>query len=301
MTSRAAITVAMVLLMAVACGDSTHALVQPGAIALGPDGQLAVADAVEGHVVLIDAAGRSVVRGKGDGGYWEATALAWDSGGSLVALARRYSADVGDKTWDLVRFEGGGTVERWPLEEHEPGLLDWSMGLAIATDGTVYTSGLGGGAVVHFQADGRYLEHWSATVAGGPLASPSEVVAADGSLWVVEHFGHRVRQLDLGGRQLGAFGSEGSGEGQLRFPRALALCGGDWLAVADMGNFRVLRFDLAGRFLDGFEPAPVASDVPVQLVDLAISADCKRLYLADGRGGRVLVTTPQGDVLEVLD
>ena len=37
--------------------------------------------------------------------------------------------------------------------------------------------------------------------------------------------------------------------------------------------------------------------VPKQLMDLAVSPDCERLYLVDSKGNRVLVTTVDGEVL----
>jgi hypothetical protein len=36
-------------------------------------------------------------------------------------------------------------------------------------------------------------------------------------------------------------------------------------------------------------------------MDLAVSPDCSRLYLVDSKGNRVLVTTPDGHVLQTLD
>lgn len=301
MRARTAVTAALGLGLAPACRGPGTELVRPSALALGPDGQLAVADAEHGHVVLIDEHGRSLRRGKGDGGYWEAAALAWDADSRLVALARRYSADVDRTTWDLVRFDGSAVSERLPLEVPEPALLDWSMGLALAADGSVFTTGLSGGAVVHFDAQGAYLGHWSEAGTLGAFQGPSALATTEDGLWVVEHFGHRVRRLAQGGHQRLAFGIEGRQEGRLRFPRALAVCGEHWVAVADMGNFRVQRFGVDGAYLDGFEPPAVAEDVPVQLVGLATSADCQRLYLADGRGGRVLVTTLSGELIEVIE
>ena len=85
--------------------------------------------------------------------------------------------------------------------------------------------------------------------------------------------------------------------GALSFPSAIAVCAGAWFAVADLGNHRVQRFDLDGRFLDAFAPDRAGADQPVQLLSLDVSPDCERLYLADSKGDRVLVTRPDGEVL----
>jgi hypothetical protein len=116
---------------------------------------------------------------------------------------------------------------------------------------------------------------------------------------VIEKSRHRVSRMTSGGAEERVL-LQDEGHGPPSFPTALAVCRDEWFAVADLGNHRVQRYTIDGRWLGGFVPEPAGPDQPVQLLDLALSADCGRLYLVDSKGDRVLVTDPEGEVLQVL-
>ncbi len=106
--------------------------------------------------------------------------------------------------------------------------------------------------------------------------------------------------MGLDGDEQERFGAEGTSPGQLRFPQAVASCPGRWVAVADLGNHQVVRFDWSGRHLGSFAPEPAGPKKPPQIVHIEVSADCGRMYVVDSKGSRVLVTTPEGEVLQTL-
>ena len=121
-------------------------------------------------------------------------------------------------------------------------------------------------------------------------------------MWIIEQFDNRIRHLDADGTQQLVFGAEGARPGELRFPKALDVCASEgWIAVADLGNYRLQRFDMSGVFIDGFEPPPRDDDSPVQLMDVELSADCSSMVLVDSKGDRVLLTEPDGTIFGVLD
>src|SRR3989442_502254 len=67
----------------------------------------------------------------------------------------------------------------------------------------------------------------------------------------------RVVEFPSAGRMLAAFGSAGSGRGQLNHPVALAVTPFGDVWVADQGNGRVVEFSAAGRYRVSFAvPAP---------------------------------------------
>ena len=92
-----------------------------------------------------------------------------------------------------------------------------------------------------------------------------------------------------------------AGHGPPRFPSAIAVCPDQWYAIADYGNHRVQRYGVDGAWLGEFAPDDAGPDRLGQLMDLAVSPTCDRLYLVDSKGDRVLVTTPDGQLLHVLD
>ena len=49
-----------------------------------------------------------------------------------------------------------------------------------------------------------------------------------------------------------------------------------------------------------FEPAPAGPKQPLQLLDVTVSPSCDRLYLVDSKGGRVLITTPEGKLIHTI-
>jgi sugar lactone lactonase YvrE/ABC-type Fe3+ transport system permease subunit len=89
------------------------------------------------------------------------------------------------------------------------------------------------------------------------------------------------------------FGGSGYGDGQFAYPRAIALDRErDWLYVVDKAG-RVQRFDYEGVFLAGWAMPKIDRGKPV---GLAVGPD-GLLYIADTHEQRVMVYTPQGELL----
>ncbi len=124
---------------------------------------------------------------------------------------------------------------------------------------------------------------------------PGALVAdSDGSLWLVDKNKSRILHLDASGKQLAAFGSAGSGAGQLDDPTDIAISSSGVLFVADPGNRWVQAFSREGVFLNVLrngksepfnKPAAIALDAQ------------DNLYVLDR--GRTTITTlsPRGEVL----
>ncbi|MEZ4236383.1 MAG: hypothetical protein R3F59_09520 [Myxococcota bacterium] len=214
-----------------------------------------------------------------------------------MANRRPASDDVGSD----IRFEPH-PVRRW--REAERITLD---GRTLQPNGWIdaVAPGRGGGWIVADSANGELVEvdregRRSGTYGGIPRpdAAPSALEPDGDDLWVLEQSRHRLTRLGRGGvRQPLAL--QDDGEGLPRFPSAAAVCRAQgWVAIADFGNHRVQRFALAdGAALGAFAPAEAGPDRPVQLMDLAVSPDCSKLYLVDSKGDRLLVTTPEGELL----
>ena len=111
--------------------------------------------------------------------------------------------------------------------------------------GTITT--FAGTGVAGFSGDGG-------PAAAAQLSDPRGVTVASGSLYISEYGGHRVRRVDLATGTITTFAGTGtqgfSGDGglataaQLNGPVAVALAPGS-LYIADYGNYRVRRVDLA--------------------------------------------------------
>lgn len=68
------------------------------------------------------------------------------------------------------------------------------------------------------------------------------------SYWEIHH----VKVFDGEGKFLFNIGSEGSGKGQLMYPRSLVVDAFDNLIVCDSGNKRLQMFTQDGTFLSSF-------------------------------------------------
>lgn len=293
----------LALLALLACDAPPAHLSRPNRVALGPDGEVYVSDFQHDRIVVFDAAGRFRAtfgrQGLGPDELWRVMALAVADDGSLVVANRRpESADHGAATRnELKRFRGGREVAVTPLDgrviERDGGL----DALAPGSGGTWLLADATRGALIQVDAAGNDVGRFGGVL---PVDLAPSALARDGdAYWVLEQRRHRLSRIGPGGTQA-ALTWDDEGHGPPRFPSAVALCPGAWLAVADLGNHRIQRYDLRGRWLGEFEPVPAHPDAPVQLLDLAVSPDCARLYLVDSKGDRVLVTDPDGAVLQTL-
>ena len=60
---------------------------------------------------------------------------------------------------------------------------------------------------------------------------------------------HRVQIFDVNGRSMFSIGTEGSEEGQFKFPRGVAVDDQGYMIIGDSGNNRVQIFNPDGTFL----------------------------------------------------
>jgi hypothetical protein len=145
--------------------------------------------------------------------------------------------------------------------------------------------------------------------ASGPIWA--SVADAHGRRFLTDEFNHRVVVEDGAGRAW-TFGQRGSGAGDLRFPRGLALISHRRLPdarvfIADTGNHRIqvfdgtgaLRFAFGGRGKsDGQFRAPadvvIASPALPREGDRAVGAALPLVVVADQWNSRLQVFTPEG-------
>jgi DNA-binding beta-propeller fold protein YncE len=125
------------------------------------------------------------------------------------------------------------------------------LGIAVAPDGTLFVGSKERQAVLAFDANGIPLR----AIGEGDLKMPNDLALdRDGLLYVADSSSDRIAVYTVGGELRRTFGARGSGDGQLRFPSAVAVAyraghpDGE-LFVADQGNGRISVFSLAGAYL----------------------------------------------------
>jgi len=291
-----------VLLLLLGCAETS--LSRPNAAVLA-DGLIHVSDFHNQRIVTFDEDGRFVStigrKGLSGDGLWEVWGLLADGADLHVLNTRPISHDNDDSIVEVKTFRDGRLVSIKQLIPEASSDLDWSDGFVKTAQGWMVAS-LSDDALLAFSADGALSHQITTPGSGQALHAPTGIHGEEDGIWVIEQFDNRIRHLAVDGTQRLVFGIEGAEPGELRFPKALDVCtAGGWMAVADLGNYRLQRFDLAGAFLDGFEPPPRDDDSPVQLMDVELSADCTSMALVDSKGDRVLLAEPDGTIFNSLD
>ena len=108
-----------------------------------------------------------------------------------------------------------------------------------------------------------------------------------GNLYVADTGNNRIVKLTPSGQQLGQFGSQGPGPGQVNQPTDVAVDAAGRMYVADTYNLRLQVLDPAGRYLREWP------------INGANTFDSPHIVL--GSGGQVLITDPEAHVVIAYD
>ena len=293
----------VLLLFGGACKKEIRELKRPNRVRLDPSGRLVVSDFHHQRLVVFDLDGQFIEavghQGTGDGELWQVFGMAVTRERTVVVNRRVKSLDDKDMTWEIKVFQSGKQVAVHPLKSQEEGT--WPQSIAPLPDGGYLLADRERHLISVLGPDFELRTEWRQPPGGEPFGDPDSLRVTEDHIWLVESYRHRVRRLGLDGRQQLLFGEEGRARGQLRFPSAVDACPGKWAVVADLGNYRVQRFDYDGGLMDTFEPPATSADKPVQLMDVVVGAGCERLYLADSKGNRILVTRPDGTPIRTID
>ncbi len=124
---------------------------------------------------------------------------------------------------------------------------------------------------------------------------PSDLaVAPNGDIYLVDGVNNRVIVVDGNGRWKFAFGAEGNGKGQFKFPLGIDISEDGKVFIADSRNHRIQVFDLKGNFLYMFSVRREPDEVPPDPVDVAVSGLRNYLYISDNENHRIKVYRRNG-------
>jgi len=207
---------------------------------------------------------------------------------AVDASGRVYVADTGNHRVQV--FDGEG---QW--------LQTWSGGdrafvepLAIAMDsrGDVLVLDSHTNWIQRFDAEGHYLGRL-----GGPSAGffRARELAVDGqdNVYVADTGFSHIIKYSPDGIQLKVLGARGSGEGKLTEPVGLAIDANGDIYVADVGNRRIQRLDVLGRYLGSWPIAPSESVNGTHLV----LGDDGLVYATEPARQRFVVFTKEGKMV----
>ncbi len=187
----------------------------------------------------------------------------------------------------ILKYRPDGTL----LAAFGEGLFNFPHGAAVDAQGNLWVTDARGGngkghQAIKFAPDGRVLMRLGkAGVSGsGPdtFDQPNDVlVAPNGDIFVADShrngLNNRIVRFSKDGTFLKAFGTKGSGNGQLSEPHTIAMDSRGRLFVGDRENNRIQIFEQDGTYLDQWHQFGRPSGIYIAKDDT--------MYVADSESG----------------
>ena len=186
---------------------------QPGAIAIGPDGLVYVADTWNQRVQVFTPEGE--YKREWSDKYYGPRGIAAAPSGAI------YLSDTGNHR--VRKFTPDGVEQTtWGGLGKDPGQFTEPVGIAVGKDGTVYVVDNGNARLQMFNADGKLLgsfpvEGWEQKV----FSEPHVTLAPDGTIWVSVPVPRVIRAYDRTGKLLREI--KGGDDLSLPFDRPMGL------------------------------------------------------------------------------
>jgi len=182
----------------------------------------------------------------------------------------------------------------------EPGQFFEPVGIGIGPQGEVYIADKGNQRLQVFSSEGHFLREIPLQDDGEAVDPVDVAVSADGEeLFVTANNSHRLLVFSSGGTLLRAWGGEGEGEGQFRYPATVALDSKGNVLVVDVLNQRVQKFDAAGNLLLTFGGLGGKPGTLFRPKGIAVDA-ADRSYVSDSFLGAIQVFDASGAFIHAL-
>jgi RHS repeat-associated protein len=332
-------------------GPATAAgLASPRGIALGPDGSLYIADLANHRIrrvgpdgIITTVAGTGSSGYSGDGGPATAARLNYPFGIALGPDGSLYIADTYNKRIRRVGPDGiittvAGTGVWGYSGDGGPATaagLASPRGIALGPDGSLYIADLANdrirrvgqdGIITTVAGKGGYGYYGASGYSGdgGPATAArlnypfGIALGPDGSLYIADHYNHRIRRVGQDGiiTTVAGTGSSGySGDGglataaQLYFPYGIAFGPDGSLYIADHGNHRIRRVGRKARSLVAGETmVPSADDSEYHVFNVSgrhlrtldsVTGAVRRAFTYDDQGYLVRLEDRDGNATRI--
>jgi tripartite motif-containing protein 71 len=278
----------------------------PEAVAVGPAGDIYVADQLSYTVQEFSAAGALENEwgsfGGGHGQFGPIGGIATDPAGNVYVV---------DSSHDRIQkfTPQGAFLASWGHRGSEAGQFNFGSsqdftkppggGIAV-TAAYVYVADSGNNRIERFNLEGHEPIAWGTKgSAPGEFSYPRGVAANAAEVLVSDDDNHRIEQFNPEGAYEASAGTQGTGPGGFGFPYGVALDAAGNVYVADDINHRVVKLDPQLGFLGawgGFGTKPGQLAFPRALA----SDPAGNTYVADTANDRIAVFDPNGNYLRSL-
>ncbi|HEX4435787.1 MAG TPA: hypothetical protein VH061_03225 [Solirubrobacteraceae bacterium] len=278
----------------------------PEAIAIGPGGDVFVADQLSYTVQEFSPAGTFENEwgsfGGGHGQFGPIGGLAVDAAGNVYVVDSSHNR--------IEKFSPAGAfLTAWGRRGSEVGQFNFGSsqdftkppGGGIAVNGSfVFVADSGNNRIERFNLNGGEPLAWGTKgSAPGQFSYPRGVAANESEVLVSDDDNHRIERFGLEGAFQAEDGTNGTGAGQFGFPYGVALDAGGNVYVADDINHRVVKLNPQLGFVGawgGFGSKPGQLAFPRALA----SDPAGNNYVADTANDRIEVFGPSGEYERTL-
>jgi uncharacterized protein (TIGR03663 family) len=266
-------------------GAGAGALLNPRGVAIGPNGDIYVADAGNHRIDIFDPHGR-FIRSFGSSGTGPGQ---FNPSQSPMAVAVASSGDIYVADW------WGHRIERFNAQGHF--LSAWGhfgttgpygfygpRAVAIGRYGRVYVADTGNKRIAVFSPNGHFLFSFGSGGTGnGQFNEPSSVaVAPNGDVYVTDMWNQRIQRFDANGRFLQLWNVAAWASQAYEEPYSAVTPNGT-LVVTDPQNQRLLEFSADGRPLGAVADNRMALPIGVAVESNGL------LVTSDAIGNRLVV------------
>ena len=245
-------------------------LKRPCGIAASPSGEVVVADSWNRRILVFNRHAKFVTQLEGSYDMTNPVGVDFDSEGNIV---------VSDSDNQMVNVidRSGMTLKTFGSD-----VLDCPWGVCVTTKGKIAVCDWGSASIKEFSQQGKLIKEFSSSFS----AKPYYIIHHNGKYFVTFDT-HCVEVFKNDGGFLYRVGEKGSGEGQLRDPRGMAIDGQENLVVCDSGNHRLHVFTPDGKaFTIGSRGKELGQfDKPQD----AVVASDGRLFVTDYSNNRVQI------------
>jgi DNA-binding beta-propeller fold protein YncE len=219
---------------------------EPTGIAVNPiNGNVVVSDEKNNRVQVFNEKGEFVrtfgSEGTGNGQFKEPRGVAVDSKGNV------WVTDTGNNRVEEFN-EKGEYVSQFGTKGTGNGQFTEPKGLALDSKGDIWVADSGNKRIEEFNEKSEYVRQFSTGT--NPIGV---TVDAKGNVWNDDEAETgAIEEHNEKGEFVQKFASRGSGNGQVEFPKRLAIDANGFLWVADAGNNRVDVFNEKGEYVTKF-------------------------------------------------
>ncbi|HVC32010.1 MAG TPA: flippase activity-associated protein Agl23 [Chloroflexota bacterium] len=278
-----------------ATGSGTVPFAEPKGIALGPNGDLYVADSQNNRIVEVNASGQFErawgTKGTGNGQFNEPWGIAVNAHGDV------YVAD----TWNhrVQMFDASGTFLRsWgstPVGQPStaPGQFYGPRAITIDASGNVYVTDTGNKRIEEFDSTGKYLTSIGAPGAGlGAFDEPVGIgVDRSGNIYVADTWNQRIEKFGPDLKPLLSWPVEGWDSQSVEGKPYLAVDGAGNVYVTDPENNKVIVFNSNGQLLADW--GTLGTDTTSFHLPTGIAVDATGdVWISDSGNGRLMQFPP---------